>query len=170
MNNPNSYDDGVFIALGSNLAGAYASREALLDAALTRFPTAGLTVARRSSWWRSLAWPDPAAPDYLNGVALVETSLAPGEVLAALIALETAFGRRRGELNAPRTLDLDLIAFGRRILDEPSLAVPHPRAHERGFVMGPFAEIAPAWAHPVTGERAADLAARARVGADARPS
>jgi 2-amino-4-hydroxy-6-hydroxymethyldihydropteridine diphosphokinase len=170
MNNPNSYDDGVFIALGSNLAGAYASREALLDAALTRFPTAGLTVARRSSWWRSLAWPDPAAPDYLNGVALVETSLAPGEVLAALIALEEAFGRVRGEANAPRTLDLDLVAFGRQVIDEPAFTVPHPRAHERRFVMGPLAEIAPSWVHPILGETAADLALKASVGADARPA
>jgi 2-amino-4-hydroxy-6-hydroxymethyldihydropteridine diphosphokinase len=169
MYNSKYLDDAVFVALGSSLAGEYPSRNALLEAAAARFASVGLTVVKRSGWWRSAAWPDPTAPDYLNGVVLVETSLAPREALAALMALEAGFGRWRGEANAPRTLDLDLIAFGRQVIDEAGLTIPHPRAHDRRFVMGPLARIAPGWTHPVLGETAARLAAVARVGADARP-
>ena len=160
-------DESIVIALGSNLAGAHGACEALLDATLATFPAHGLTVTARSGWWRSAAWPDPAAPAYTNGVALVATGLTPRETLDALHAIERAFGRERHEPNAARTLDLDLIAHGRLILDEPGLNLPHPRAHERLFVMGPLAEIAPDWRHPVSGDMARDLAVRASVGADA---
>lgn len=162
-------DESVVIALGSNLAAEHASCEALLEAALARFPAHGLTVTARSGWWRSAAWPDPSAPSFLNGVALVETALTPAETLRALHAIERAFGRERHEPNAARTLDLDLIAHGRRVIDAPGLRLPHPRAHERLFVMGPLAAIAPAWVHPVGGETAAVLAAGCRVGRDAAP-
>lgn len=163
------FDDAVLIALGSSLAGRFGSREALLEAALDNFPAAGLKLLKRSSWWRSASWPDPGMPDYLNGLALVETALSPQQTLAALRGLETAFGRRREAANAPRTLDLDLIAHGRVVLNDPDLIVPHPRAHERLFVMGPLAEIAPDWRHPVLGKTAAELLLSATVGADARP-
>jgi 2-amino-4-hydroxy-6-hydroxymethyldihydropteridine diphosphokinase len=162
-------DDAVLIALGSSLAGQFAGREALLEAALGHFADAKLAVVRRSSWWRSASWPDPSLPEYLNGLVLVETSLDPRAVLAALRRIEAAFGRARGNANAPRTLDLDLIAHGRRVIDEPGLVVPHPRAHQRLFVIGPLAEIAPDWTHPVLGDTAAALTAKATVGLDARP-
>ena len=159
----------MVVALGSNLAGAHGSCEALLEAALTRFPAHGLRVLARSGWWRSAAWPDPSAPGFVNGVALVETDLSPADTLAALHAIERAFGRARGEANAPRTLDLDLVAHGRVVLNDAGLTLPHPRAHERLFVMGPLAEIAPEWRHPVNGETAATLSANATVGEDAAP-
>ena len=108
-------------------------------------------------------------PEYRNGVALVEASAGPREVLAALHAIEAAMGRVRGERSAPRTLDLDLIAYGRTIIDTDGLILPHPRAHERRFVMGPLAEIAPEWTHPVLGATAKALAASAQVGTDASP-
>jgi 2-amino-4-hydroxy-6-hydroxymethyldihydropteridine diphosphokinase len=166
---PSDLDRAVVVALGSNLAGDYGSSEALLEAALARFPEVGLPILRRSSWWRSAAWPDPTGPEYRNGVALVEARDGPRAVLATLLAVEAAFGRRRAEANAPRTLDLDLIAYGREVLDAPGLTLPHPRAHERRFVMGPLAEIAPEWRHPVLGATAAALAAAAGVGGDASP-
>jgi 2-amino-4-hydroxy-6-hydroxymethyldihydropteridine diphosphokinase len=160
-------DEAIILALGANLAGDYPSLESLLEAALAAFLRSGLTVVRRSRWWRSAAWPDPAAPAYLNGVAIVATTPPPRELLARLLAIEAAFGRRRTEPNAPRTLDLDLIAYGRQVIDETGLTVPHPRAHQRLFVMGPLAEIAPDWVHPVLGVTAAELAARVTVGVDA---
>jgi 2-amino-4-hydroxy-6-hydroxymethyldihydropteridine diphosphokinase len=163
-------DDAVLIALGSSLAGRFGSRQALLEAALDDFPAAGLKLVKRSAWWRSASWPDPEMPDYLNGLALVETAMSPRQTLAALRRIEAAFGRRRAPANAPRTLDLDLIAHGRTVLEEPGLSLPHPRAHERLFVIGPLAEIAPGWRHPVLGETARDLAARASVGLDAEPA
>lgn len=156
------------VALGCSLPGSYPSRESLLDAAVEALAGEGLAVAARSGWWTSAAWPDPSAPAYLNGVALVETALPADAVLAALHRIEVRFGRVRAEPNAPRTLDLDLIAHGRTVLDGPAV-VPHPRAHERLFVMGPLAQIAPEWCHPVSGATAADLAATASVGADATP-
>ena len=163
------FDDAVLIALGSSRAGRFGSREALLEAALDDFPAAGLKLVSRSSWWRSASWPDPEKPDYLNGLALVETALSPRETLAALRRIEVAFGRRREAENAPRTLDLDLIAHGRMTMEDADLTLPHPRAHERLFVMGPLAEIAPEWRHPVLGETAKTLAAKARVGKGASP-
>jgi 2-amino-4-hydroxy-6-hydroxymethyldihydropteridine diphosphokinase len=159
----------VVVALGSNMAGGFASSEALLEAALARFPEAGLPVRARSAWWRSAAWPDPKGPEYRNGVALVEANGPPWAVLEALFSIEQAFDRMRDGKNAPRTLDLDLIAYGRRVIDTPGLTLPHPRAHERRFVMGPLAEIAPGWVHPVLGKTAAELAATAPVGQDAAP-
>lgn len=122
-----------------------------------------------SRWWASAAWPDPSQPGFLNGVALVETALSPRATMDALLDLETRFGRRREALNGPRTLDLDLIAHGRAVLDQPDLVLPHPRAGDRRFVMGPLAEIVPDWRDPRTGRTAAGLAAEARVGADAAP-
>jgi len=163
------HDEATILALGGNLTGDYSSLEALLEAALSAFPRAGLRVLRRSSWWRSAAWPDPTEPAYLNGVVLVETALGPREVLEAALTIEQAFGRERSTPNAARTLDIDLIAYGRQVVAEPGLTLPHPRAKERRFVMGPLAEIAPDWLHPVSGRTAAELAASASVGADATP-
>ena len=158
----------MVVALGSNLAGDYVSSEALLEAALAALGDAGLPVLARSAWWRSAAWPDPAGPEYRNGVAIVDAPAGPEATLQALLRVEAGFNRRRGELNAPRTLDLDLIAYGRQVIDTPALVLPHPRAHERLFVMGPLAAIVPAWRHPVLGCNAAELAAAATVGLDAK--
>ena len=158
------------MALGSNLAGGFATSEALLDAALAQFPQAGLPVLAQSRWWRSAAWPDPKGNEYRNGVAIVEANGPPEAVLEALFAIERAFGRMRGQPNTARTLDLDLIAYGREACDRPGLILPHPRAHQRLFVMGPLAEIAPDWRHPVSGMTAVELARGASVGRDATPA
>jgi 2-amino-4-hydroxy-6-hydroxymethyldihydropteridine diphosphokinase len=163
------YETSIIVALGGNLPGRFTSVRALLEAALDQFPVAGLTVLKRSSWWRSASWPDPAQPDYLNGLALVETAQDPRETLRTLRGIEVTFGRERLRPNAPRTLDLDLVAHGRAVIDEADLVVPHPRAADRLFVIGPLAEIAPDWTHPVLGDTARALAERATIGRDARP-
>jgi 2-amino-4-hydroxy-6-hydroxymethyldihydropteridine diphosphokinase len=162
-------DEAVIIALGGNIAGEFGSSEALLEAALARLAEAGLPHYRRSSWWRSAAWPDPTLNEYRNGIILVEARLGPEQTIRTLFDVEAFFGRERGVKNAPRTLDLDLIAHGRTLSDDPRMILPHPRAHERLFVMGPLAEIAPGWRHPRLGTTAADLAAAATVGRDAQP-
>lgn len=164
----NTYE-AVIVALGGNMAGDFGSSEALLEAALAGLAEAGLPILLRSSWWRSAAWPDPNAQEYRNGVVLVEAQLSPKDLIQTLFMIEARFGRSRGERNASRTLDLDLIAYGRVVSDDPALTLPHPRAHERLFVMGPLAEITPGWRHPVLGRTAQELAATASVGRDARP-
>jgi 2-amino-4-hydroxy-6-hydroxymethyldihydropteridine diphosphokinase len=164
-----SIEEVTVVALGCNLPGPYGSCRALLDAAIARLPDFGLVVVERSAWWRSAAWPKATDPDYLNGVALVETRLSAPAVMVVLRRIEATFGRRRGELNAPRTLDLDLIAHGRTVINQPGLTLPHPRAAERLFVMGPLAQIAPRWEHPLTGQTARALTASASIGLDAAP-
>lgn len=161
-------DESIIVALGGNLASAGRSSLEVLEAAIAALPRVGLAVRRRSQIWRSAAWPDPSEPVFLNAVVQVATPLDAEQTLAALHALEAEFGRIRLGTNAPRTLDADLVAYG-RLVRPASPILPHPRAAERLFVMGPLAEIAPAWRHPQTGRSAASLALRATVGADAGP-
>lgn len=176
MNVPTDIDDSdldldsaVIVALGCNDKGAWASCEEALEAALARFRSEGIDVLARSSWWRSQAWPDPTDPDFLNGVVIVRTEHGPNALMAALARIEEAFGRQRSTRNAPRTLDLDLIAYGRHAGELNGLILPHPRAAERRFVMGPLAEIAADWRHPIAAMSALILADAATVGCDATP-
>ena len=162
-------NEATVVAIGGNVSFEGAPVREVLEHALARLPDERMEIVKRSGWWRSAAWPDPTEPPFLNAVALVRTPMTALQVLEALLRIEQVFGRRRSVANAPRTLDLDLIAHGREVLDTPGLILPHPRAAERMFVMGPLAEIAPDWRHPVLGETAAVLAGRASVGADARP-
>lgn len=163
-------DGAVIVALGCNDKGAWSSCREALEAALARFRCEGIDVVARSSLWSSLAWPDADDPPFLNGVVVVRTDHDPHALMAALGRIEDAFGRQRSTRNAPRTLDLDLIAYGRLSGDLDGLILPHPRAAERRFVMGPLAEIVPDWNHPVMGAAAADLARDATVGQDAHPA
>lgn len=161
-------DEAVIIALGGNLPGRYPTSADVLRAAFAALDSSGLKPVATSSLWRSSAWPDPSDPDYLNAVAIVETTLPPREVLATLHEIERGFGVRTAERNGPRVLDLDLIAYG-RMVRRGDLVLPHPRAAERLFVMGPLAEIAAAWVHPELSTSAAVLARRATVALDATP-
>ena len=162
-------ENGVLaiVAFGGNVPFGGAPTRRVFEMALARFPGHGLHLVKQSGLWRSAAWPDPADPPFLNGVALVRTTLAPREAMDALHEIEHAFGRRRSEPNAPRTLDLALIAYGDLVGDVDGVALPHPRAADRLFVMGPLAEIAPAWRHPVSHRTAAELGEAATVGRDA---
>ncbi|HRL05605.1 MAG TPA: 2-amino-4-hydroxy-6-hydroxymethyldihydropteridine diphosphokinase [Brevundimonas diminuta] len=162
-------DAAVIVALGCNDKGDWSSCVEALEAALARFRAEGVDVLARSSWWSSQAWPDPSDPPFLNGVAVVSTAQDASTLMQTLGRIEDLFGRVRTARNAPRTLDLDLIAYGRLSGDLNGLILPHPRAADRLFVMGPLAEVAPEWTHPVCGRRARDLAAAATVGEDARP-
>ncbi len=163
-------DSAVIVALGCNDKGAWADCREALEAALARFRCEGIDIVARSSWWSSAAWPDPTDPPFLNGVVLVKTEHDAHALMAALGRIEDAFGRQRSVANAPRTLDLDLIAYGRLTGDLDGLILPHPRANQRLFVMGPLVEILPDWIEPVSGRAAEALARDASVGVDARPA
>ena len=145
----------AFVGLGANLGEPEAQvRRAL--AALAELPRTRLLAA--SSLYRSAPVGVVAQPDFINAVAAVETALTARALLDALLAEEKRFGRTREFPNAPRTLDLDLLLYGDRVIDEPGLVVPHPRMHERAFVLAPLAEIAPDIAIPGKGRAAALLA------------
>ncbi len=127
----------AWIGLGANLGERRATIEAALDA-LRTLPRTRLVA--RSRLWAS-APVDAGGPDYLNAVARLDTLLEPHALLTALQAIEARFGRERAYRNAPRTLDLDLLLAGDTAIDTPSLVVPHPRLHERAFVLRPMADI-----------------------------
>ena len=150
----------ILIGIGSNLAASgYPSPLATAGASLVRLPDAGIRVRRRSRWYVSEPVPRSDQPWYVNAVAAVETALAPAALLDALLALEAGFGRRRGAPNAARTLDLDLLDYdGTQCVGE-RLVLPHPRLHERRFVLAPLAEIAPEWRHPRSTKTASELLA-----------
>ena len=135
------------IGLGANLGDARASLQAALIA-LAALPDT--TLCKSSSIYRSTPI-DSSGPDYLNAVALLETRLAPHTLLIELQRIEQAHGRERPYHNAPRTLDLDLLLYGAQCIDSATLTVPHPRLHERAFVVRPLAEIAPDWQVPGLG-------------------
>ena len=147
-----------FIALGSNVAGRFAHPIEAVETAMQVIQDIEIKMVSRSRFYRSAAWPDPADPEFINAMMSVETSLAPGALLARLHAVEAEFGRERRQVNAPRTLDLDIVDFAGRVSppgDRPIL--PHPRLADRAFVLLPLAEIAPDWRHPVTGAAIGDL-------------
>jgi 2-amino-4-hydroxy-6-hydroxymethyldihydropteridine diphosphokinase len=127
------------VALGANLGDAVGTvQQALRD-------VAGLSetqLVNASSLYRSAPY-EAQGPDFINAVALVNTQLSPLALLHALQALELQHGRERPYLNAPRTLDLDVIFYGDVVLETPELTLPHPRWHERAFVLRPLAEVWP---------------------------
>jgi 2-amino-4-hydroxy-6-hydroxymethyldihydropteridine diphosphokinase len=159
----------VVIGIGSNLAAPpFASPLHTAAAAVARLSGLRITVVRRSRWYLAEPVPPSDQPWYVNAVAIVETGLAPPALLAALLALEVRFGRRRGARNAARTLDLDLLDYDGLRLATPRLLLPHPRLAERRFVLAPLAEIAPTWRHPSLGQRADVLLARLPPGQGVR--
>jgi len=143
----------VAIALGSNLG----DRQAHLDFAIGELRRL-IQPLRISTFIETdpVDVPDVQSP-FLNGAVVGETTLAPGDLLAALLAIERMRGRQRPHRHAARTLDLDLILYGDWVVNEPGLAVPHPRFRERRFVLAPLAEVAGEWVDPVTGQTVSAL-------------
>lgn len=138
MNPTPALTHGIWIGLGANLGDA----ESTLRAALASLATLPSTVLRRHSRFYRTAPVDAGGPDYVNAVAELASALTPLALLDALQSLEQAHGRARPYRNAPRTLDLDLLLWGEQSLTSPRLTLPHPRLHERAFVLVPLAELA----------------------------
>ncbi len=145
------------IALGANLSSGEGAtpREACVRA-LEILAERDAPVIRQSRWYRSAPVPAADQPDFVNGVAQLDSSRAPADLLALLHEVEDTLGRIRGAANAARVIDLDLLACGDAVIGEAGqerrgLVLPHPRLHLRGFVLFPLLEIAPDWRHPATG-------------------
>jgi 2-amino-4-hydroxy-6-hydroxymethyldihydropteridine diphosphokinase len=147
MNPGEPVTERVFVGLGANLGDARATLEAAWQAlaALPQTQAVALSPLYRT------APVDAQGPDFYNAVAELRSTLAPEALLARLQALEQQHGRERPYPNAPRTLDLDLLLFGSRVLATPALTLPHPRLHQRGFVLRPLLDLAPGLQHPLLG-------------------
>ena len=141
----------ILVGLGANLPHPqWGAPAQTLAEALARLQTGGIRVSAVSRWYDSPPDPPSDQPAYVNAVVRVATELEPPKILAALMDVEASLGRARGSRNAPRTVDLDLLAHGDRIVSDPAarLELPHPRLHLRPFVLLPLAEVAPGWGHP----------------------
>jgi 2-amino-4-hydroxy-6-hydroxymethyldihydropteridine diphosphokinase len=150
----------ILIALGSNVG----DRASLLAQARACMQVLGMHVILASRLYETPALLPEDAPDawdvpFLNQVVAVESALAPEAMLGALKALETKLGRQDRGRWGPREIDLDLLAHGDALLELPALQLPHPRLHERRFVLEPLVEIAPGWRHPRLQKTAATLLA-----------
>ena len=137
----------VFVGLGANLGDPRATLARAVKE-MAELPRTRLVAVSPS--YRSAPM-DAQGPDFINAVVELGTALTPRELLLALQSIEQAHGRERPYHHAPRTLDLDLLLYGQRIIRDPDLVVPHPRLHERAFVLRPLADLAPDLVHPALG-------------------
>ena len=145
----------VYIGLGSNLG----DRSKNLSGAVERLSSVG-TVTAVSSIYETKPWGvEGYQPRYLNQAAAVDTSMDALDVVTELLSIEYSLGRAREEKNASRTLDLDLLLHGDSVMNASGVSVPHPRLHERAFVLIPLVEIAPDIVHPILDRSIAELAA-----------
>ena len=158
------------VGLGGNVGEVARTLAGALDA-LGRLPRTRLL--RASGLYRTPAWGRRDQPDFINAAAVLETALPARELLDALLAIEQRFGRDRdaadGARWGPRTLDLDLLLYGEREIDEPGLQVPHPHLHQRAFALVPLAAIAPDALIPGRASVAAALAMLDASGIEAIP-
>lgn len=153
-------------SLGSNLGDRLATLQGAVD---TLAATPGLDVVAVSSVYETDPVGGPEQPDYLNAVVVADTVLAPRVLLERAQAVEQGYGRTRPVRWGPRTLDVDVIAVGGLVVDEPDLQVPHPRAGERGFVLVPWCEADPDASLPGAGPVRQLLESVGRVGVRLRP-
>ena len=154
----------IFLAVGANLPSSFGSPKDTCEAAVAAVAAvsaAGVKVLARSRWYESAPVPVSDQPWYVNGVVSLATGLAPQPLMRLLHGVEAEFGRVRRERNEARVLDLDLIAYDDLVLPGPdSPILPHPRMHDRAFVLLPLADLAPDWRHPVSGLAIKTLIAR----------
>ena len=144
----------AYIGVGSNVGDR---RQNIQRAKMALAQTMGIRSLRSSSVYETEPMGGPPQGMFLNAAWEVETELSPEALLSCLLSIEESLGRKRTEKNAPRTIDLDLLLYGGQTITSPSLQVPHPRFHERWFVLKPLTELASDLEHPVLKRRISDF-------------
>lgn len=146
-------DSQIFLSLGSNLG----NRKKHLDTALVKLVEKRVEIRCQSSLYRTEPVEYEAQPDFLNLVCEIETTLEPNRLLETCLTLEKELGRLRKKTKGPRTIDIDILFYGSRLIRTPYLTIPHPRLYERNFVLVPLKEIAPEFRDPVCGKSVREL-------------
>lgn len=159
----------ILVALGANLPSRFGSPYETLQAAKKAMRDSGIQILDSSRTWLTAPVPVSDQPWYHNEVVRVETELSAYALLECLQGIEDDFGRVRTVRNAPRLLDLDLIAYHDEVLDKPELIVPHPRMHKRAFVLLPMQDVLSDWKHPVSAMTLDDLIMNLPEGQEAVP-
>ena len=144
----------IFIGIGSNLSSSYGNRIKNINLAISFIQNNGIKLVKKSSFYETFSQPNKNDPKFINVVISVETNLLPLDLLKIFISIEKKLGRERDKRNSPRTCDIDIIDYKKKVQyfknEELELILPHKRMHDRNFVLFPLKEIASNWTHPET--------------------
>ena len=135
----------AYIGIGSNLG----NKKKNIEFSKYLLDQKQIKVLKVSSMFESLSWPNPKKPKFINIVIKIKTTLTPYNLMKVCLEIEKTLGRKRFKKNQPRTCDIDVLDYDRKIIDEPNLKLPHPRMHTRNFVLLPLFEIDKTWIHPL---------------------